>query len=160
MKTFILSMTLLLAISPIAHSAPGGFNQSIELFEKGKTPDLDRINLKKLEGGCYTEFTPVEFIQEFEVYFKKEESGQYNVEYFSPKTQETTYFNNLIVSGEDVQTQKQWLSEEAFFKMSYKENGKYLIERISLHDVREGGEMILNMCYYNLVPADLDPKID
>ena len=149
MKLLIFS-TLMLLLSPVVYSAPGGFNQSIELFETGHTPDLDKINLKELGGGCYTEFTPVEFLQEFVVRFNKADSSKYNVEYFDPKKNETTYYNNLIVSKEDVQTQKQWLSPEAFFTLSYKENGKYLIEKISLHDVKENAEMILNMCYYNL----------
>lgn len=140
---------MLLTLPLVAHSAPGGFNQSLDLFETGRTPDLDKINAKELDGGCYTEFSPVEFIQEFVVSFKKADS-QYNLEFFDPKKNETTYFNNLIISKVDVQTQKQWLSPEAFFKMSYKENGKYLIEKITLHDVKASAEMILNMCYYNL----------
>lgn len=150
MKKLFLSTIILFTLSPQAFSAPGGFNQSLDLFEQGQVPNLEKIASKKLGGGCYTDFSPVEFIQEFEVTFKKSESDQYDVEYFSPKTSETTTHSNLIVSPVDVHTQNGWLSEEAFFKMSYKENGKYLIEKITLHDVRENAEMILNMCYYNL----------
>jgi hypothetical protein len=150
MKKLILAALTLLVLSPTVYSAPGGFNQSLNLFEEGTSPNLDKINSKNLEGGCYTEFSPVEFLQEFVVSFKKGDSSQYNLEFFDPKKNETTYFNNLIISKEDVQTQKQWLSQDAFFKMSYKENGKYLIEKITLHDVKASAEMILNMCYYNL----------
>jgi len=150
MKKLIFTTLILSILSPLAYSAPGGFNQSLALFEEGTTPNLEKINSKNLEGGCYTEFSPAEFLQEFVVSFKKVDSSQYNLEFFDPKTSETTYFNNLIISKEDVQTQKQWLSQDAFFKMSYKENGKYLIEKITLHDVKASAEMILNMCYYNL----------
>ena len=88
MNKLIFAILILFTLPLVAHSAPGGFNQSLDLFDTGRTPDLNRINAIELNGGCYTEFSPVEFTQEFIVSFKKVDS-QYNLEFFNPKKNET-----------------------------------------------------------------------
>lgn len=151
MKKLFLSTIVLLNTQTMAHASPGSFNRALALYESGERPNLEMINQVKLKGGCFTELAEVEFPQNFEVTFRKiSSSKQYNAEYFDTLKDITTTFENLVINETNVETQPQRLSDEAFFKMSYRTNGTYLIEAITLHDKKADESMVLNMCYYNL----------
>lgn len=146
----ILLVVLTLTYSSLSLASPGSFNRAVELYETGTIPNLDLIDQDKLKGGCFTPFSNVEFTQHFEVSFRKHKSGRYDLEYFDPDNQELTVYSDLVFKENNVETRPDYLSNEAYFKMLYRSNEKYLIEVLALHDVNANETMILNMCYYNL----------
>ena len=146
----LLIVILALTYSSLSFATPGSFKRAVELYDTGSIPMLDNIDGVKLKGGCFTPFSNLEFVQNFEVSFKKVNDQKYDLEYYDPEVDQLTVYPDLVFKENNVETRPDYLSNEAHFQMLYRSNGKYLLEVLALHDVNANETMILNMCYYDL----------